>query len=389
MAKHIAFSVPYDLLVEGLELHVSLGNISIKEKGVLRLYNYSPQCTFEKCWNVYTRSARGLVLNTHLKKVENLGLPKFWNWGEFPETFPIEQPIVYNKLDGSCVMFYFSRHENRWACVTRGSFESDQAKLAEYLFYGGEVGERVGFAPPGSLDPSVCYVFELIAPENRIVINYGKEKRLRLLAAYNRETGEELDIWEDKFPFAVDRDTLWINSPLDPSSIESLIEKAKTLPSNEEGFVLHWPSTGQRVKIKGEAYCALHKMISRITPLGIWDLLILNKHSEALKEIPEEFLQDAEQIIELLIDQMMVIFETANQFYQLNKDLSRKEYALLGQKEFSDKPRIFSVAMQFYLGATLHDVRQYILKGLRPTGNILPGYEPTSVRNRFERTKDE
>ena len=37
--------------------------------------------------------------------------------------------------------------------------------------------------------------------------------------------------------------------------------------------VLFGKYSGQAVKIKGEEYCRIHKLISKVTPLAIWDML--------------------------------------------------------------------------------------------------------------------
>lgn len=383
LSQHPAFSISYDELFRGLHERAAQGLISVKDLGPLKLFNYTPQCTFEKSWDVYTRSARGLVLNTYLQKVEALGMPKFFNYSEVPVELPNEQPRIYPKVDGSCVIFYYSRYHDAWKCVTRGSFDSDQAQMAEYLFYGGDQAKRLGFAcPPSCLDPSVCYVFEVIYPENRIVINYNGDRSLRLLAAYNRETGYELDIWSENFPFGLTHEALKLCYPVDPDSIESLVEKAKNLPASEEGWVAHYPKSGLRLKIKGDAYCLLHKTISRITPLAIWEHMFNGTDLIKLRtEIPEEFQRDFDAILRTLSSKMTDIFDEVYKEYIWRKDLLRKEYAIEMQKIFQDFR--FGIAMSLYLGGTIHQVRQSILRQIRPTGNVLAGYTPSNAMNRF------
>jgi RNA ligase len=45
------------------------------------------------------------------------------------------------------------------------------------------------------------------------------------------------------------------------------------LPRDREGFVVRFAS-GLRIKLKGEQYCRIHKLISRCTPLALWDAMM-------------------------------------------------------------------------------------------------------------------
>ena len=52
----------------------------------------------------------------------------------------------------------------------------------------------------GTLDREYTYLFEIIYPSNRIVVDYGSSRRLVLLAAVHTQTGIELaivrtDLW--------------------------------------------------------------------------------------------------------------------------------------------------------------------------------------------------
>ena len=381
MVIHPAFSLSYKDLYEGLMTRVAEGYINCKEQGSLKLFNYSPQTTFEKKWDLFTKSARGLVLNTSLEKVECIGFPKFFNHGENPDDLRDLPFTITTKCDGSLGLCFFNREVGDWRFVTRGSFDSDQSREAQIIFdnYIEHLGQT---CRPGNLDPNICYLFEIIFPANRIVLNYGQDRRLILLGAYNRETGEELNIWEDKFPFAVTDATCQDKvSPLYFPSTDHILEEMSKPYDNREGYIIRYED-GTRIKFKFDDYCRLHKIISRITPIGVYELILADQDKAALVEIPEEFRVDFEQIRDIILDQMTDIFDRAINFYNPNQFLSRKEYAILAKKTFGQSPE-FGVAMSIYIGKTISEVRQQILKGLRPTRNILSGYTPTNSMNRF------
>ena len=133
--RHIAFSIKFDDLLEGLFDAESRGYVNVTRREDIALFNYSKTCTFDKAWNVATRSARGLILDLKTNTVASLGLAKFFNYGENPlEPIPNEPHRVYPKMDGSCVQLYFCPLANDWRFNTRGSFDSEQAIEAQAIF---------------------------------------------------------------------------------------------------------------------------------------------------------------------------------------------------------------------------------------------------------------
>ncbi|HRW22626.1 MAG TPA: RNA ligase [Bacteroidales bacterium] len=142
------------------------------------LYNYTRKCTYEKMWNEVTLICRGLILDKN-KNIVALPLRKFFNYEEYG-TEIIENELrgkkyhVYNKIDGSCgILWEFQGH---YGIATRGSFESEQAIYATKLLnekYINKVKE---------LDTDkFTYVFEIVFPDNRIVVDYGNLSELIFL----------------------------------------------------------------------------------------------------------------------------------------------------------------------------------------------------------------
>jgi RNA ligase len=65
--------------------------------------------------------------------------------------------------------------------------------------------------------------------------------------------------------------------------------------NNAEGFVVLF-SNGDRMKVKGEEYIRLHKIMTNISTTGVWEMLSsggdINEH---LKDVPDEFYQKVKQ----------------------------------------------------------------------------------------------
>lgn len=248
----------------------------------LYIYNYSRKCTYEKMWNEVTLLCRGLVLDGN-KNIVSLPLGKFFNYEEFgPER--IEKELrghkyrVYNKADGSCGILV--EYQGNYLIVTRGSFASEQSVWATNL-----LNSKYAAALKKLNTDKYTYVFEIVYPKNRIVVNYGDFADIIFLARINKETGED-EILEDNIvdlmkPFiVVDRYPEYENM--------SFEELQKLNIPNKEGFVLH--GNGMRIKVKFADYCRLHSIITNITARDIWRTISTGADlTEMLENVPDEF----------------------------------------------------------------------------------------------------
>ena len=173
--------------MENLKLMVKEGYIDRKESDDGRvLYNYTPEAQFGRVWNNETRLCRGLVTDDK----DNLlarPFPKFWNLEEHanPELprIPNEPFQVTDKLDGSLIIAYRDGFGDI-QINTRGSFNSDQAVAAKEWLKG------KGVALP--IVPNTTWLMEWIAPDNKIVVNYGDREELVFLTVIDNRTGKDV-----------------------------------------------------------------------------------------------------------------------------------------------------------------------------------------------------
>ena len=237
----------------------------------LTIYNYSQKTQYERMWNEETLSCRGLVLDS-LGNVVARPFKKFFNLSEVEGEIPDLPFEVFEKMDGSLGIFFWYNGNPIFA--SRGSFTSDQSKV------GWEILKGMDYE---NLKRGVTYLFEIIYPENRIVVDYGDTEKLVLLGAIETSTGEEIPysgIGENLERFELVRK--WSNK-------KSISELAKENDLIREGYVLRF-SNGYRIKVKFEEYCRLHKIITNVSNIDIWeklkDGLPLN---EILDKVPDEF----------------------------------------------------------------------------------------------------
>src|SRR6478609_3724980 len=241
--RHFARTIHYDELIAGLRAAQADHAVYCKtDASGLELWNYTQACTYNKRWTPFSLVARGLILDPATRSVVATPFPKFFNLGENGDGMPDEPFEVYEKLDGSLIILF--HHQDRWRAVTRGTFGSAQALWAEQIMAAADLSH---------LAPGTTYLAEAVYAENRIIVAYD-EDALVLLSGYDAE-GFELPFAE----LAATGDAIgWRTAERYAfASADELIADARGLPDQREGYVVRFAS-GQRLKLKGPAYCALH-----------------------------------------------------------------------------------------------------------------------------------
>ena len=251
----------------------------------LWILNYTPECQFSKSWNDVTLQCRGLIVNGQGSVVAR-PFRKFFNLSEhdnpdLPQV-PYGSPFVaYEKMDGSLGIAY---HSSRgWEISTRGSFESEQAAFATNLLH-----TKYAHVVP-NLNPNWTYLFEIIYPENRIVVDYGKSEELVLLGVVMTGTGHEIPLQ----PLFTD---LGFRLPqqFQVSDLESLPRDTQ----NFEGYVVRFDN-GLRVKVKLDDYVRLHKLMTGITANRLWEMLAAGQDVEAvIRELPDEMYDEVLAVVD-------------------------------------------------------------------------------------------
>jgi RNA ligase len=369
--------MPFDDLWAGLMDACEQGLVSMKSDGPLRLFAYTNRCAFDKAWTPFSRIARGLILDVEAKRVASLVPTKFFNYleGMAPGTpadpLPDESFEVTVKADGSMIQVFY--HDGEWRTATRGSFNSTQAQWAkEWLYRNANLLELV---------PGHTYIAEAIYAANRIVVSYDFEG-LVLLMAYNQHGHEYSRGDMERLSF--DANVQLVESKA-YNRIEDLLEVAKTLSGNEEGFVVRFQS-GRRIKIKGDEYVRIHRLVSRVTPLGVFDLLVAGDDINAVAmALPEEFRRDLYAIQGILKRQMQDLIDEIETAVAKTADMTDKELGLW----LRDQSEIPNQVARWIFPWRKTDMRvdsaqdKKLWTTIRPTGNVLDGYTPSSAMNRF------
>ena len=249
------------------------------------IYNYTDACTWDQEWNEVTLQCRGLIINSETDEVVSRGMPKFFNSDQ--EQAPVleldDAVIVSDKMDGSLGILY-KMPDGSEAIATRGSFMSEQAIWATKWW--NENRPPIENLKP---DPLVedgyfsmdgwSWVFEIIYPDNRIVVDYGGKEGLVLLGVVRNVDGVFLPTTipgvdsAPRFGYETWADVL-----------------AAPDRNNSEGFVVQRVSDSALVKVKYEDYKRLHKYMTRVTERHVWECLMEERDLEAeFAGAPDEF----------------------------------------------------------------------------------------------------
>lgn len=238
------------LVANGFDEWESLGDVYTREWEDLILFNYKPEAQWMNRWNWFERVSRGLILDKRTGEVIARPFDKFFNWGEGDRTSNGTLVEVTGKVDGSLGILY--RWNNQYRIATRGSFDGEQAIWAtDFLNRNYDLT---------GLDPDLTLLFEIIYPENRIVVDYKGKEDLILLGARRRSNGDDFfynpQIVDLSVRFDFSRCARYHGG-----DVGVYLGWAKKLNIETEGFVLRF-SDGKRFKVKGDRYVEAHRFLS-------------------------------------------------------------------------------------------------------------------------------
>lgn len=288
------------------------------------IYNYTHRAQFDRVWNNETLQCRGLILNGD-NKVISRPFRKFFNLGELGQDVNLEGDFtVTEKMDGSLGISYYGDKYDGWNIATRGSFVSDQAVQATYM-----LRNKYRDFITNCMNPNFTYLFEIIYPANRIVVDYGQEEKLVLLAIIDTESGNEFGYdfllrCADYIPVVQKYDGI--------TDFKNIIQRP-----NSEGYVVHFPETGLRFKVKFEEYVRLHKIMTGVNAKRVWEFLKEGQDlAPMLERVPDEFYQWITKTERNLREQYLDREQAATAVWAMVKDLeTRREQAavILQQKK--------------------------------------------------------
>ena len=225
------------------------------------VYLIQPQHIGTK-WHQDNKHMRSVVVN-YEGEVISAGFPKFTNWGENPDNFPVPTSLrnctVMEKLDGSLLII--SKYKGQYILRTRGTVDaSTMANGFELELFKEKFLKSLTHDTPDTWNVSI--LFEWVSPINKIVLNYGDVPDWYVVGIvhhsdYSLYSQEDLDMWAKNKGFK--RPATYTFT--DVNDLLQNVEEWK----GKEGVCVYSKNDQTIHKVKGAWYLALHHMKSELS----------------------------------------------------------------------------------------------------------------------------
>lgn len=312
--------------IEDFEKDVAEGYIKIQSHPTLplKIANYTDKTAFARHWRDTTLRSRGLIYEDFTLRVIASGPGKFFNYGESDApVVPLNSPCIpTTKHDGSLGIAY--KYGEYYGIATRGSFASEQAVRAA-----DHIDEGLRHYIDKGVDLGLTRIFEIIFPENRIVLDYGNRDELIWLGSVNNETG-------------IISDRSWLDQFAHMTTLDKAI--ATPIADDEEGFVVDVldPETFEvthHIKLKGSRYKELHAAIFGLNERKIWEAFCNDDEELFIEQLPDELHAWATSVVHRLWNQHTDLYSSIikafNSFPEFESRRDAAQWIMGNHKEIS------------------------------------------------------
>ena len=294
-------------------------HINIKTEGEYTLFKYDIDADFS---NPLVREARGCILK-NLNTIVCYPFNKFGNYGEsYADKINWKTAKVQEKIDGSIIKLWYDN--DVWHISTNNVINAYTAPLNNSNKTYGQLFDEaildVGLDYT-MLDTNYTYIFELVSPENRVVINYPKTTIYHIGTRDNRTEKEvNMDIGVAK------------PKTYKLSSLEECIDAVQMMNTNttldniqNEGYVVV-DKYYNRIKIKSKDYvqAAYFKGLMSLSDEKTLEIIKNGETEEICTYFPifKDKINDINKKIHCLKVDMCIYC------MKLERNLSRKDFAL-------------------------------------------------------------
>ena len=236
--------------------------------------------------------------------------------------------VAYEKIDGSLGILYWIG--DKPYITTKGSWTSEQGKHATELIQKKKYANWLS-----SLDRSKTYLFEIVYPEDKHIVDYGDQDALFLIGIIDTETGKD-------FPLS----STWMFTPKEyKTGINWRNLRQNFSGVNREGFVVLWPDTGFRLKLKYESYLKAFYLKYKLTPKYILGALMNGEeHTLQLDDLPQESRESVEAHIQRFNSEFdRVLWETRQFLKDYDQNTQTSKEVASGLSGFKYSPVAWAI----------------------------------------------
>ena len=300
--------------------------------------------------NDMVKECRGIILERNTWKVICRPFDKFFNLGE-TEAYSVDfsKSYIMEKVDASLIKVYFY---DEWRVATNGTIDASDATITSNekvtfkdLFF--DIISRERFDKLTSkFNKNFTYLFELVHPLSRVIVNYGDKKELVLLGVRTNSNGKDFDIFHPLFQEII-KDQIFsfshirfpkiykIDNVKDMSELFDIADEMNVDGTDFEGFVVAEVKDGivkGRIKIKSPKYLKFHRLTGgQGVRTNIVQLLIDGEESEFeayLMQLPDYIKSDYEELKEKYDNLIKELNELGDKYKKFAEENDRKTVAL-------------------------------------------------------------
>jgi T4 RnlA family RNA ligase len=300
-----------------------------------------------------------------------LMLPKFFNFNQVEPTMyhniQYDTPLlIQEKLDGS--MITFINIGSNIIAKTKFSFDNDQTAMANDIL--NKDKHLYNFVSKCINDK--CFpIFELVSPQNRIVLNYTTTE-LRLLHV-RRMDGTFEDIYAESYDYKLDGIKLARNYSYDLNDIIIFMDTIK----DKEGWVVTY--SDNMVKFKTKWYFDTHRLMTGDVYVEhkVIEMILNETIDDVLSQLPEDavqlrtFIDNINTIIAKYVDNRVEnVINTYNTIMdELCNKTDKKEFVQMCKKHHL---LLFTELMYVWdRGTDIEQIEKYVISGILKQINSL------------------
>lgn len=349
-----------------------------KDTKKYRIFNYRLS-TYTEFLKPSAMECRGIMFevdNTgEMVRIASRPMQKFFNLNENPMTMNLDLSkvdAIEAKADGSLMSTYWHgdpANDNDFGSPnlhlkSKGSISSDQViDSMKWL----NKPENAQFKKDlGTMTRSGATVnLEWCAPFNRIVIGY-PEPHLKVLNVRTNVNGRY--VGRDLVEFYCEKSNMIERVDLRDLNIPEFVKQIPSMTDDIEGFVCRIDDLW--FKVKTDKYISLHHTKDSITnPRRLFEVVV----NEGADDLRSMFATDAVAIslIDKMQTQVSVVYNqivaTTERFYEANKDVNRKDFAIASQSVEVSGLKLMSLLMNKYIGREI-DYKQFLIARYKELG---------------------
>lgn len=290
------------------------------------------EITAENLWEVdngFYLECRSVVINLEDEEIVIAPFRKFRNLNECPannidvvteEIKNAKTVEITNKLDGSmqCLRWY------KGDIFMTGSQALDPD--LSWRLKDGISRLTDNYIVMAKENEDFTFIFEYIALEDAHVVKYTKDQEgLYLIGARNVFTGRQCSYKEVK-EFAVKYQIPM--TEIFNKTFDEVLEDIKTIKSDDmEGFVVN--IDGHMIKVKGDDYVQIHKILSKISSVNLIIQCIANGTTDDLySKVPEAYKPRVTAVEKIVMKYISDMDSAVNDWYKKAPKATRKEFMI-------------------------------------------------------------